>query len=346
MVSSLNNGEWLERIYRLIGDPGGLCSTADLPRSQFYCRLAEQPDHLVPRWYVSRLDKLAIPDELVLSPTTFFTHENSSRPELERSLPLLTNFALSGNVAWVTDPATNALQPFWLEPEVASELQHVTPGDQVHLPITPSLKVLAAAGILVPRNYMHDISCRWNHVISYAADGFRAKQYVPVAGLIHPFHLSALRRYYRHQIRSGLIRLGDEQSSRRYVAHNEAVARFFHHQLTGVVSRIVGEAVKPSYVYLASYQAGAILAKHTDRDQCEFSISLCLDYCPEPERATSWPLHLQTPEGTTTVYQAIGDALLYRGGLLPHYRDQLREGHSSTSIFFHYVGQDFAGPLD
>jgi hypothetical protein len=130
------------------------------------------------------------------------------------------------------------------------------------------------------------------------------------------------------------------------VAHNEPVARYFHHQMAKAVSAIVGEPVKPSYVYLASYLSGAELRKHTDREQCEFSVTLCLDFSPEPELATSWPLCLNTSEGRVTVYQALGDGLVYRGTKLPHYRTALGEGYSSTSIFFHYVPADFSGSLD
>jgi hypothetical protein len=124
------------------------------------------------------------------------------------------------------------------------------------------------------------------------------------------------------------------------------VARFFHHQLTAAVAAIAGEPVKPSYVYLAAYQPGAILEKHTDRAQCEFSVTLCVDYSPEPRNATSWPIHLHKKSGTVAVFQAIGDALLYRGCQLPHSRDPLPEGHTSTSIFFHYVRENFTGSLD
>jgi hypothetical protein len=124
------------------------------------------------------------------------------------------------------------------------------------------------------------------------------------------------------------------------------VARFFHHQIANAVSAIVGEAVKPSYVYLASYLGGAELKKHTDREQCEFSVTLCLDFSPEPEVATSWPIRLDTPEGTIKVYQALGDALVYRGTNVPHYREVLGDGNMSTSIFFHYVPESFTGPLD
>ena len=108
----------------------------------------------------------------------------------------------------------------------------------------------------------------------------------------------------------------------------------------------MGEPVKPSYVYLASYLSGAELKKHMDRQQCEFSVTLCLDFSPEPQLATSWPIRLDTPEGGATVYQALGDGLVYRGTKVPHYRHALGEGYTSTSIFFHYVGSDFSGSLD
>ena len=161
--------------------------------------------------------------------------------------------------------------------------------------------------------------------------------------MIHPFHIAALRRYYRYLIRTGAIRLGDGQSPRRYVAYNEPVARFFHHDIAATLSAVAGEPLKPSYVYLASYLSGAELKKHTDREQCEFSVTLCLDFSPEPALATPWPIRLDTPTGTVTVYQALGDGLAYRGTRLPHYRSALGEGQTSTSIFFHYVAADFAG---
>jgi hypothetical protein len=130
------------------------------------------------------------------------------------------------------------------------------------------------------------------------------------------------------------------------VAHNEGVARFFHHQIANAISAIAGEPVKPSYVYFASYLSGAELKKHTDREQCEFSVTLCLDFSPEPVGATSWPIRVDTPGGTATICQALGDGLVYRGTKVPHYRSVLSEGRTSTSIFFHYVPADFSGPLE
>jgi hypothetical protein len=181
--------------------------------------------------------------------------------------------------------------------------------------------------------------------IARAATLFQQKGYAPISDLIHPFHVAALRRYCRNLIRTGAVRLGDRQSARRYIAYNEPVARFFHHQIAKTLSVITGEPVKPSYVYMASYLSGAELKKHTDREQCEFSITFCLDFSPEPKCETPWPIELDTVRGTVKVYQALGDGLAYRGTRLPHYRGILAEGQTSTSIFFHYVSESFTGAL-
>jgi hypothetical protein len=122
------------------------------------------------------------------------------------------------------------------------------------------------------------------------------------------------------------------------VAYNEPVARFFHYQIAATLSAVAGQPVKPSYVYLASYLSGAELKKHTDREQCEFSVTMCLDFSPEPVLETPWPIRLDTSTGKVAVYQALGDGLAYRGTRMPHYRDVLGEGQTSTSIFFSLRG--------
>ena len=254
---------------------------------------------------------------------------------------------MQGEIVWIRDPGNAALQPFWLGSELGSLLCGAKPGDAAPVRLSPQARfILTTADVLVPDDHASYRRKQWAEIVSAISPSFQQQGYAPLGRLIHPFHIAALRRYYRHQIRTGGLRLGDHQSPRRYVAHNDPVARFFHHQLTAAVTAIAGEPVKPSYVYLASYQPGAILKKHTDREQCEFSVTLCLDYSPEQRCATPWPLHLHKNSGIVTVFQAIGDALLYRGCQLPHSRDPLPAGHTSTSIFFHYVREGFEGSLD
>jgi hypothetical protein len=250
----------------------------------------------------------------------------------------------------VRNPATENLLPFWLGPQLEGVVLNLRPNEPVPSSVPTSERgILTAAGILVPHD-RKDRTAQPDHergaMVRKAVALFREKDYAPLGDLIHPFHIAALRRYYRYLIRTGAIRLGDGQSPRRYVAYNEPVARFFHQDIAVTLSAVAGEALKPSYVYMASYLGGAELRKHTDREQCEFSVTLCLDFSPEPVLETPWPVQLDTPTSTVTVYQALGDGLAYRGTRLPHYRTALSEGQTSTSIFFHYVGADFAGSLD
>jgi hypothetical protein len=332
--------EWIES---LMGGVSRQVYAATFSPDRYYCLLDELPLHLVP--CRARQIQLGMAGSFVLNPECVLAFGEELPEELQPKRGLLAGLALQGTTAWVRDSAGEFL-PFWLGPELESLVRSLRPNKPIpaSFPVR-ELGLLAAAGILIPSE-TRDAMAKREDEIRQAHVQFREKGYAPLAGLIHPFHVAALRRYYRHRIRTGAVGLGDRQSARRYAAHNEAVACFFHHHLASRMSAVSGEALKPSYVYLACYLGGAELKKHTDREQCEFSITFCLDYSPEPSLATPWPIRLQTTTGTVTVYQALGDGLAYRGTRLPHYRGVLSENQTSTSIFFHYVRQDFAGSLD
>ena len=334
MVSSLNNHAWIE-------PPNAGTS---LPRRLFHCLLDDQPDHLVPARYLQEWEEHQ-DRPLFFNPDCWIANNGQLPDRFENNSDVLNHFAREVDVIWIKNSTRDALLPFWLGAEFKTALAGLRPGDRAPASLSSDARrILAMAEVLVPADHEEARNRAWDE-ISQCALQFKEKRYAPVGQLIHPFHISALRRYYRHLIRQREIPLGDSQSQLRYATQNEPVARFFHHQLTQTVSSIVQQQVKPSYVYLGAYQGGAELEAHIDREQCEFSISLCIDYSPEPARQTPWPLHLQTSTGKTTVFQGIGDGLIYCGRELPHSRDPLALGNTSTSIFFHYVPRDFQGPL-
>jgi hypothetical protein len=323
---------------------------ATLPPDRFYCLLDELPLHLVPQRVINSLQlqeersqPLYLNPQCIVCPAGQLPDEPATgmHPEVR------AGFALQGTIAWVPSPATGNLLPFWLGPQLETVVRSLRPNEQVPASTPEGARsLLAATDILVSEDRTSLRLRQREEMIRKASQRFREKGYAPLGDLIHPFHVAALRRYYRYLIRTGAIHLGDGQSPRRYVAYNEPVARFFHRDIAATLSALAVEPLKPSYVYMASYLSGAVLKKHTDRAQCEFSVTLCLDFSPEPVLETPWPIRLNAPTSTVTVYQALGDGLAYRGTRLPHYRSTLPEGQTSTSIFFHYVGADFAGSLD
>jgi hypothetical protein len=342
MGSQMKDAAWLAWIEQLAVAPAGDDRGKDLPRSLFHCRLDDQPDHLVPYRLLRPEYWESLSDRPLFVNPCIFTPDGDLSTDISNA-----GFANPGQIVWINDPGNDALWPFWLGPELGAVLSGTQPGDPATCTLsTQARRALVMANILVPDDYVSHRRQQWADIVSITGAQFQQQGYAPVGRLVHPFHIAALRRYYRHQLRTGKLHLGDGQSSLRYIAYNDPVARFFHQQLTSAITAFAGEPVKPSYVYLGSYQPGAILEKHTDREQCDFSVTLCLDYAPEPVGATPWPLHLHKKSGKVTVFQAIGDALLYRGCQLPHSREALPEDHTSTSIFFHYVREDFPGSLD
>ncbi len=112
------------------------------------------------------------------------------------------------------------------------------------------------------------------------------------------------------------------------------------------MSDLVGSVVKPSFSYVAAYESGSKLDRHVDRDVCQYSVTMSIDATPEPSGPSAWPIRLETPGGELSFHQSLGDALLFRGTSLPHFRDELAAGCTSTSMLFFYVDDAFDGPLD
>jgi hypothetical protein len=297
------------------------------PRESYGCRLAEEPSWLVP---AHALRARAGGDRY------------NSRMRWEPPLDIPFEIAADPWTLWVEHPGTGFVAPYLLEADL---VQAIRQGETSSL--SPRLReALELARMLVPPCYEECETARFERMLGRARESFESAGWAALRGLVPPLHLGALRRWYRRLVRTGGMRFGDGQSARRYARHNEPVARFFHRQLAPAIAAATGRSVRPSYVYSAAYQAGATLEPHTDRAQCEYTLSLLVDFTPDPDLEAPWPLMLRAGKCQVSAYQAIGDALLYRGRDIVHWRDELGPGCTSTSLFLHYVDEDFPSSLD
>lgn len=93
--------------------------------------------------------------------------------------------------------------------------------------------------------------------------------------------------YYFTNMNLNTWTLGDRQSL-RYKSHNEPISRFLHYELLPLIEHIVERRLKPTYTYLSIYVNGAELPEHTDRKECEYTVSLIIDKPPN----TNWNIYL------------------------------------------------------
>ena len=311
------------------------------PTEYYHCLLDEQPYYLVP----PRLYGPDIDGPLLVNPHCWFSWHGPLPPD-KAARAVATEYLYPGEwMVWVEDPGTRAVWPYCLGQQFAGYLADLMPGYFLVKELPPRVRwVLTRANILVQPGFSERRHKQWLDTVWHCARNFE-RGYTTLSGLVPPFHIGSMRRYYRYHTRIGSFTLGDGQVSRRYVAHNEGVARFFHCQLTYAVSDVVRAMVKPSYSYFAAYESGSTLERHTDRDQCEFTITFSIDATPEPQQQVPWPIELDVPDGSMRIWQHLGDGLLFRGRVLPHHRDTLPDGYTSTSLLLHYVDHDFEAPL-
>ena len=250
-----------------------------------------------------------------------------------------------GPAFWVGSSET-LVSPFWVDGATATILAELVPG-RAPPPLPPSLAgSLVSAGALVPRDRN-----RVDLLATFAQhrSAFASERYTIVRELLPAPELRALRRYYAALLEAGLLQRGDRQNASRFSSYNDAIARCLHTRLAGIMSAVVGQPLQPSFSYFFSYVDGAELLPHKDRPQAEFSISLQLDYSPEPAAETGWPLSFSFdgPDGRSDAHAdlRVGDAVFYHGQEITHYRGTLPAGHQSSHLVLEYVPLEFRGLL-
>jgi hypothetical protein len=180
--------------------------------------------------------------------------------------------------------------------------------------------------------------------------------YIFIRNMLPPYPLRIVQQVYRGLIAAGALKFKDPQST-RYIEYNDPVARFLQAQFANMVQRITDEPVKPTYTYFGGYVGSSVLPPHTDRLQCEFTATLNIDtnpldsVCPigltpkakdisEDSRGNPNE-QMPPPEEQLYVYPKPGDALLFKGRHLIHWRNEMPAGTNCSQIFLHYVKDQF-----
>ena len=94
-----------------------------------------------------------------------------------------------------------------------------------------------------------------------------------------------------------------------------------------LINEIVGEYLVPTYCFSRIYRTGDTLPKHEDRAACEVSLTIHLDGDEE------WLFGCYDKQFSLNP----GDAVLYLGHLVPHYRVDPYRGKEYLQFFMHYV---------
>jgi hypothetical protein len=134
---------------------------------------------------------------------------------------------------------------------------------------------------------------------------------------------------------SSIFIYDDKQVEKAFSAASPEITDTLLDVITPVLEQALNCELYPTYSYLRIYLKGAELAKHQDRPSCEVSATLPLSY----NSPTIWPLYIESRNQVTGIELEPGDALIYKGIEVPHWREAF-EGERQVQVFLHYVKQN------
>jgi len=174
-------------------------------------------------------------------------------------------------------------------------------------------------------------------------------EYTPVVveNVLNKNALTICQQYYSTNIEKGAYILGDKQS-KRFKSHNEPLSRILHYEILPLIEKIVGKKLMPTYTYLSAYVKDSDLPAHTDRADCEYTVSFLIN---KPENS-KWPIYLHkvkqpvkhkgrsgfTPpkEECIAVDCNAGGLMIFQGTDHIHFREGLPDDFYHI-VLLHYV---------
>ena len=167
---------------------------------------------------------------------------------------------------------------------------------------------------------------------------FKEKGYVHLKDFLHKDSCKELTRELKKLVDQKKT-VKDEQCPKSEAIHGTVTFDKLLEDLTPHFELASGLKLFPTYSYARLYNSqDEELKLHRDRPACEISATLTLDF-----EGDVWPIYMGANEdksNATEVKMNIGDAVLYRGCDIYHWREPYKEGKWQAQVFLHYVDQN------
>ena len=165
---------------------------------------------------------------------------------------------------------------------------------------------------------------------------FQQKGFEIVKGFIPSFFTIYLRNYFALRSQNDPSLEGDHQAPNSHCVYGDPAFDMVMAMSTQDIGKIVGKNLVPQYTYARIYKNGSVLERHSDRPECQYSVTLSLG----GEYDKPWPIWINDYSGKShEVPLEEGDMLVYSGCELEHWREKF-EGKLQYQLFMHYVDAD------
>lgn len=127
-----------------------------------------------------------------------------------------------------------------------------------------------------------------------------------------------------------------EEDPSQYMSYADPLAEVVLAGSTAQIEEILGLKLFPTYSYSRIYLKGDELTPHVDRPSCEVSATINI-----ANVGGVWPIWMKAPgKEPMKVELNPGDAVIYRGCEVTHWREKMVDQDVTVQFMIHYVNQD------
>ena len=163
--------------------------------------------------------------------------------------------------------------------------------------------------------------------------------YLKVENLIDQATLGVVSQYFENKINRGEWGQKDliPNDSSKFGYYADPLIEVLLKACLPTVEKETGLTLEPTYSFSRVYQGGEELKPHTDRPSCEISVTVNVA-CTTSE---PWPIWMQYASNDPTKCMLNpGDAVIYKGCEVMHWRRPLEQRAVNPQFMLHYVVKD------
>ena len=168
---------------------------------------------------------------------------------------------------------------------------------------------------------------------------FQNAGYIKVKSLIDEQTIKTLSQYFENKINRGEWEAKAEASeadASKFGCYADPIIEVMLKQCLPAMEEQTGLELAPTYSFSRVYQGGEELTPHTDRPSCEISVTINVA-CT----GNVWPIWMQYKDNDPVKCMLNpGDAVVYKGCEVTHWRRKLPKGQINVQFMLHYVDKN------
>ena len=168
---------------------------------------------------------------------------------------------------------------------------------------------------------------------------FQTAGYKKVDGLVDEKTIKTVSQYFENKINRGEWAVKSEikpEEASKLGYYADPLIEVLLEQCRPAMEQHTGLSLEPTYSFSRVYQGGEELTPHTDRPSCEVSATINVACTGDV-----WPIWMQYEDkDPVKCMLEPGDAVIYRGSEVTHWRRKLPKGQINVQFMLHYVDKN------